>query len=98
MTLNVSVDVNGAVIGSVEITNQTGGTTADSVNTYAWTYLGEGDRKLNGLIDHRYGDGALVLAANVVERIARRYQLVAHLDHTSGDVPSCPMCAEVAHV
>lgn len=73
MTMFVDVTANSELIARAEIVNETGGTDADSVNTYRWTYDGESGRHLEDTVQHRYGDGAIVLAHLVVAAVAARY-------------------------
>ncbi len=77
MSLFVRVRINRQLIGNVEITNETHLTDLDSTNTYQWTFVGEHGRRLNGTIQHRYGDGAFVLSAAVMDEIAARYRIAA---------------------
>lgn len=98
MSMFVRVHVNDGLIGEVEITNRTGHTGVNDVNTYAWTFNGDGQRMLDGTVDHRYGDGAIVLAHKVIGQVAMRYQVVAHLDHSPAGVSDCPLCASLAAV
>lgn len=90
----VRVRINAALIGTVEVVREhdDNGADVDAINTYRWTYVGEGGRKLDGTIQHRYGDGAIVLAHNALAAVASRYQLVAHLDHAAANVGGCPLC------
>lgn len=71
--MSIDVTVNGDTIGQVDIENRTRHTRPDDTNTYAWHYRGDGHRVLTDTVDHRYGDGAMVLASKVMAAIALRY-------------------------
>lgn len=99
--MSVEVRINRDVIGTIEILNVTanGPDPELPIHTYDWTYSGQGFagervHKLDGRIEHRYRDGAIVLAHNVLAAVASRYQVAAHLDHASV-VAGCPLCDDV---
>lgn len=79
MSMFVEVRINRTVIGTVEIHNVTaaGPDPALPVHTYDWAFAGDGQRKLDGRIEHRYREGAMVLAHKVLAEIALRYEVAA---------------------
>lgn len=87
MSMTIDVRVNGDTISTVGITNTTGHMGADDVNTYEWAYFGDGRRKLADTVEHRFGDGAMVLASKVLAEIALRYEIAAGL---AADTPDGP--------
>lgn len=93
----VRVRINAGLIGTVEVVREhdDNGTDVGAVNTYRWSYVGEGGRKLDGTIQHRYGDGAIVLAHNALAAVASRYQVVAHMSHDAIVVSGCPLCVSL---
>jgi hypothetical protein len=81
MSMYVEVRINRTVIGTVEISNVTanGPDPELPIHTYDWTYSGDGGRELQDRIEHRYRDGAIVLAHKVLEQIALRYEIEAEV-------------------
>lgn len=77
MSMTIDVRINGQVIGSAEIVNRTCRIGIDAVNTYRWSYSGDANRVLYDTTEHRYGDGAVVLASKVLAEIALRYEIAA---------------------
>lgn len=75
MSLTVEVRIKANLIGSVEIVNETHRIGHDEINTYSWKYSGDGHRACAGVIQHRYGDGAIVLSYKVLAEIALRYEV-----------------------
>lgn len=69
MSLYVELQINDVPIDSVAVTRTTShGSQPDSVNWYRWVmYRGQG--KIIGHVEHRYGDGAVALAAKVLTAI-----------------------------
>lgn len=66
MSLYVDLQINNDPIASIGITRTTSnGSQPDSVNTYRWVQYREQGRKTVGFVEHRYGDGAIGLAAKV---------------------------------
>ncbi len=75
MSLYVTLEINDARTGTVAITRTTShGEQPDAVNFYRWQYWRDGESAV-GHIEHRYGDGAVVLAAKVLAEVAERHQL-----------------------
>lgn len=71
MSLYVDVHVNDGALLSVAATRTDGsGCTPDSINTYRWVYYRPGGRRTIGHVEHRYGDGAVALAAKVLAAVA----------------------------
>lgn len=75
--MSIDVRINGEIIGQVDVANRTGNAVTDEVNRYRWHFVGDGHRVLDDEIMHRYGDGAMVLAAKVLAEIAKRYEIAA---------------------
>lgn len=74
MSLYVDLQVNNDPITSIGITRvSSGGSQPDSVNTYRWVHYYDG-RESVGHVDHRFGDGAIALAATVLARVAEQHQ------------------------
>ncbi|MCG7592425.1 hypothetical protein [Mycobacterium sp. PSTR-4-N] len=81
MSLYVKLALNGDGIGDIAITRVTDvGSEPDSVNTYRWLY-DRGDDSARGLVTHRFGDGAVVLASKVLAEIALRHQIANQAHH-----------------
>jgi len=71
MSLYIDLQVNNDPITSVGITRiSSGGTQPDSINTYRWVHYHDQGRKTEGHLEHRYGDGAIALARDVLAAIA----------------------------
>lgn len=90
--MTVDIRINGALIAQADVTNETGGTQADDVNTYRWTYQGENGQQLEDTLQHRYGDGVVLLADKVIEHIARRYRLVGCYTRPAQPLPEPVHC------
>jgi hypothetical protein len=73
----VDVRVNEDLIGSLTITRVEDGRDPDSVNTYTWDYVQDGELRLRGRSIHRYGDGAMVLVQRVLSQIEILEQMEA---------------------
>lgn len=83
----------GPLLG-VAVTRQTSldgpDTAADAVNTYRWVYYRDGQQVI-GSVQHRYGDGAVVLAAKVLAAVAS-YQAASRCD--CGNEADLSWCAD----
>ena len=71
----VDVVVNDTRIARAEVVNETGGTDVESINIYRWMFDGENGRHFESTLQHRYGDGAIVLADLVIAAVAARYRV-----------------------
>lgn len=90
--MTIRVEINDAKIGTVGISNVGGRIGVDDVNAYEWAYFGDGERKLVGRLEHRYGDGAIVLASKVLAEIALRYQVAGSYTAKPLDRGTCAEC------
>ena len=65
----MELQINDVTIRSVAVTRTTShGSQPDSVNSYRWVmYRGQG--QIVGHLEHRYGDGAVALAAKVLTAV-----------------------------
>lgn len=81
MSMFIDVRINRDIIGTVEIHNVTanGPDPELPLHTYDWIFAGDGQRKLDGRVEHRYREGAMVLAHKVLTEIARRYEIAAQV-------------------
>lgn len=79
MSLHVTLTINDEPIGSISITRQHDDNVTDieSTNWYRWYYYEGGRHLARGHIDHRYGDGAVILASKVLNEITDRMGGVA---------------------
>lgn len=81
MSLSLTIKINGEQIGYVEITRVhehiANGPDPDSVNEYRWGYNRGGLDWAISHVTHRYGDGAVALAAKVLGEIADRHAIAA---------------------
>ncbi len=79
MSLYVTMVINDDPVGSVTITRQhdDNGTNIDAVNEYRWVYSHGGKQSAAGTVKHRYGNGAVVLASEVLNEIAARHRIAA---------------------
>jgi hypothetical protein len=86
VSLYIELNINGDPIGQVEITRQhdDNGTALDAVNTYQWSYTRDGNTHATGEVQHRYGDGAVILANTVLTEIAKRHAAVLSLEPREG--------------
>lgn len=73
MSLHLDIRIGNDRIADIKITRQdiVNGKDPDAVNTYRWHYTRAG-HELSSLVEHRYGDGALVLAQKVLGEITDR--------------------------
>lgn len=84
MSLTFELRINTELIGAVEITRESESysTDPDSVNTYLWSYSPDGVHwTIPAGIQHRYGDGAILLAHKVLGEVALRYQIAGEMTH-----------------
>ena len=78
MSVYVDIQINNDPITSIGITRTTSaGSAPDSVNTYRWVLYRDQGKRTVGVVEHRYGDGALALTHKVlgavldIERLSR---------------------------
>ena len=75
MSLYIDLSINDLQISGIAITRTTShGSDPDSVNFYRWHYATK-DETRTGLVEHRYGDGAVVLARLVLQDITVMQQI-----------------------
>lgn len=77
MALIIRLQVNSTMLKTIEVQRVEGSKDPDSINTYRcsdWPYIGPGMAALEPdadlMIEHRYGDGAVVLARKVLEALS----------------------------
>ncbi|ANW63997.1 hypothetical protein BCA37_10685 [Mycobacterium sp. djl-10] len=71
MTLMIEVHIDDEQLGVIDIfrvTGAPGGNHVDSINSYRWQYVCDG-QMADGQVTHRYGDGALALITKVLLQI-----------------------------
>lgn len=71
MSLFIDLRIGDERVGDIKVSrlDVDNGKSPDAVNTYRW-YYSRGNNEASGLIDHRYGDGAVALAYKVLGQIA----------------------------
>lgn len=75
MPMQVAITINGGRVANIDIFNRTADLAAP-VHTYEWWFV-EGERRLADTLEHRWADGAVVLAAKVLAAVASRYEIAA---------------------
>lgn len=86
MSLYIDLSINDLQISGIAITRTTShGSDPDSVNFYRWHYATK-DETRTGLVEHRYGDGAVVLARLVLQDITVMQQIAGEAQAQS---PTC---------
>lgn len=66
MALHGEVKVNGRAVAWWQAVRVNGGTQPDDINRYACAVQRTGSPRWAGTVEHRYGDGAVALAAAVL--------------------------------
>lgn len=94
MALWFTLMVNSEPIGTVDIQRIRGGSAPDDVNTYRWKYS-RYPEVIGGEVTHRYGDGAVALAARFSARsrtaVPADDRLSQHLPPEHTIRPVCPL-------
>lgn len=74
MALHFDLQVNTETIGTFYARRQNEGIQEpDSINAYEWRVI-QGDEMYQGLIEHRFGDGAWALVELVLQEVERQKQ------------------------